>query len=132
MAEKYGMEKKLKDLGVELYIQGEICGPGIQGNKYGFKEKKFFIFNVYLLKEQRFMSYLKMESLAEELRCEVVPLVSKMANVKTVEDAVEWSQGESIFNGTMPREGIVVRSLALNTKRSVKVINPEFLLKYKE
>lgn len=132
MAEKYDMEKRLKELGIEMYVQGEICGPSVHGNKYGFKEKKFFIFNCFLLKEQRFLTYYEMASLAGKLGCDVVPLVPIMAKVKTVEEAVEWSQGESIFNGTMPREGIVVRYLALNTKRSVKVINPEFLLRYKE
>ncbi len=132
MAIKYDIEAKLRQLGKEMYIQGEIVGPNIQGNKYNLKEKELFLFNVYLLKENRFMGYGEMEWLSNYLGCKIVPRLElpKEDPPTIVQTWIEYSKGNSLINSNVLREGIVIRSNNLNKKESIKIINPDFLLKY--
>ncbi len=133
IADKYDIEAKLKKMNQDIYIQGEICGPSICQNKYQLTEHKFFIFNAYLLKEKRFMTYDEMAMLSIELKCGIVPWVHIDNSIPThTQEWVEFSKGNSFLNKNILREGIVVRSNDTNIKHSIKIINPEFLLKYKE
>lgn len=54
---KYNLQEKLpmiaQHCGFEFAIQGELCGPGIQGNIYGLKEQQLFIYNIRNLSEHR-------------------------------------------------------------------------------
>lgn len=52
-----------------LAFQGELMGPGIQGNREGFKQHRFFVFDVFNIKKY---AYLKPELRRAE--CEVVGL----------------------------------------------------------
>jgi Probable RNA ligase (RNA_lig_DRB0094). len=50
MAKKYDLEGKLvkfwKQYHTDIAIQGEIVGPGIQGNKYGLAERQLFVYQI--------------------------------------------------------------------------------------
>lgn len=54
---KYNLQEQLsliaQHCGFEFAIQGELCGPGIQGNIYGLKEQQLFIYNIRNLSEHR-------------------------------------------------------------------------------
>lgn len=133
-----------------IVIQGEMCGPGIQDNKYNFKELQFFVFGMYDSDIQEYFTPLEMTTywnkLAQYNNSEYFHIV---ANLKTdvpissigtkIEDWVSFATTKSLFNPNSWNEGIVIRSMdnkpygvnKMEGKRfSFKVINPEFLLQY--
>ena len=63
IAKKYNLEEtlpKLCDQAIEnklnIAIQGEIVGPGIQGNKYKLTEYEFFVFKIYNIDKREYVS----------------------------------------------------------------------------
>jgi len=62
-----------KRTGRSLALQGELMGPGIQGNREGLTENKFFLYNifninsgVYLAPEERYKVLAEINALADE------------------------------------------------------------------
>jgi len=135
MAEKYALEQRLIDCKGNIVIQGEICGPGIQGNKYNLAERKLYVFNVF--RDGIMFSLADMESFCNCSGLQTVPILNRsfipsrdIGEGKEVSEVVkhmvELSQGDSQLL-KRKREGIVVR-LKSNPRISFKVINPYFLL----
>lgn len=143
VAQKYDLLhilKKAKRKYGELVIQGEICGPKIQGNKYGFKELRLFIFNVYSIQDKQYLRYDTMVEFANTYKLTLVPEVKKYmwTLVPTIEQLVEEAKGYSVFGDKVLREGIVVRPSNYQKGRDktgpvfgFKVINPDFIEKWK-
>lgn len=138
IAEKLELEKRLIDLNVNIAIQGEIVGPGIQKNKYKLEEYQLFVFNGWLIDEQRYMNYLEFSELCGELGLETVPFLGHwiLSDEIMVGDLVEMSKGKSVLIG-IKREGIVIRSIIEDVdpkigRLSFKCVNPDFLLKHGE
>jgi len=140
MEKKYDILNKLEKLG-NYAIQGEVCGPGIQGNKMGLADHDLFIFNIYDIDKQEYLSLHDMVRIINENGFTMVP----MANIgdmcwtqaPTLEKLLELAKG-TYANGAT-REGIVIRpvqeakSERLHGERmSIKVVNNDFLLEHKE
>lgn len=140
-AQKYDIEEKLrkakKEMGIDLYVQGEQCGPGIGGNKYGFKELQFFVFNIFDITHQKYLGWNDILAFCVKYGFFPVYLIEvDDFHFKTVDELVEYAKGNSI-HAPIPREGVVIRSLdpmppgnGMANMMSFKVINPEFQLKY--
>lgn len=121
-----------------ICIQGEVLGPKVQANKYGLKELELRAFNLiggsYTSPYRRItkMSDDDTKKIFSKYGIKTVPVLADNAyfnSLKTVDDWVEYATGKSVlYDG--PREGIVVRNY-VGDRFSFKVINPEFLLKYK-
>lgn len=110
-----------------IAIQGELAGPGIQHNKYGFKELRFFLFRAKWLDTGAYLTYRELRSIAILCEIELVPLLKDQYTLTDiVDDIVQMSIGKSVF-AERSREGIVIRSF--DQQFSFKAINPEFLLK---
>ena len=141
-AEKFNIESKLrkasKQLGIDLYVQGEQCGPTIQDNKLNLPELRFFVFNVYDVTHQKYFSFNEMVEFCATYHFHMVPLLEiKDFDWIDVGAMLEASKGPSIFNTKIPREGIVIRSIEpmppgdkMSNMMSFKVINPNFDLMY--
>lgn len=131
IAEELKMEIILKGMiGTEDYIviQGEIIGEGVQGNKYGIKGLRFYVFNIFTSKERLNNFSIQIECDTEGLN--MVPIKEEIFKLKSsIPEMVEYAKGKSDI-ADMHREGIVVRNFDKNI--SFKVINPDFLLKYEE
>jgi RNA ligase (TIGR02306 family) len=142
IAKQYNIEFKLRQLkqkllGLEFAIQGEIIGQGIQGNKYKLENNKFYVFNVYNIWGQRYLSYADMKHFCKSLELDIVPFIKSDKLLGSVDDWILISQDNSVLYNKTPREGIVVRGIEEEIisnygRFSFKVINPEFLLKYGE
>lgn len=140
-AEKYGiadiLKRYRKATGHDIYIQGEQCGPGIQGNKYGLSELTLFVFNVYDLTEKRYFSSFEVKNFCIEYGLLCVPRVYEgKFTWENIDEIVEFSKGNSLLHD-IPREGVVIRSSkslpperGMANQFSMKVINPDFLVKY--
>lgn len=141
VAEKYNLEQKMKKVGGEFYIQGEIVGPSIQGNKYGLTEKRFYLFNAYDMVKRRYFTWDELILLSWSLNVEIVPFLNNtkyMVDIKDwkednfVRELVKHSKGFSSLNCNSIREGFVIRENTGDYKNSIKVINPDFLIKHGE
>ena len=82
---KYGdIEKHLRDYqkltGKYIVFQGELCGPGIQSNRLGLKEKEWFIFNVWESDTGKMDSYKKLDflrflNMCDDFGLKTVPII---------------------------------------------------------
>lgn len=152
---KYISEEKLKEYrdrtGVYVALQGELCGPGIQSNKLGLKEKDWFIFNVFVSTTGENGSYTKCELLSAEAICEdlglkmvpIIPHKDRFSFEKHIENGspideivfdllgyVDGLKYRTYFEDASPSqiaEGVVFRMNDMTN--SFKVVSNKFLLK---
>lgn len=132
IARKYNIENVLKQLIGEhetIVLQGEICGNGIQGNKYHISDYDLFVFN--LIFPDRKCTTAEIAELIKPFGLKSVPIVDEdMTLPDTIAELVEYSKGRSVVRKEQKREGVVVRNIQNNI--SFKVINPDFLLAEKD
>lgn len=111
-----------------LAIQGELCGPGIQGNPLGLKEVDLFIFNIYNIAKDQYFNYDELCNFCFDNKLKMVPVIEKSEPPfkifdYSLEQLLEMAKGK--YEGTdTDREGIVVRSLDMEI--SFKVINNDY------
>lgn len=124
-------------------IQGEICGPKIQKNRLQLKELEFFIFDIFYVHENRYLTIMEMIDFVDAVNKEF----GKQLKIAPLENTIGWGGPEEFdmsldnflelakgyYSGTNNlREGIVVRSSkndADGKRVSFKVLNNDFLLK---
>lgn len=135
---------KMETLPAGMILQGEILGPGIQGNKYHLKDYKILVYQAYMTAPENVKGYLSPLTFRSVMKKAGIEMVPFLGTVKLSSDAdyfVSLSEGTSkLYNGT-PREGIVIRPLSnikvehdsrfVDDRLSFKAINPKFLVKYK-
>lgn len=128
IARKYDIENVLKKLigdGSTVVMQGEICGDGIQGNKYHISGYEMFVFN--LIFPDHKCTTAEIAELIKPFGMKTVPIVEEGKKLpKTIAELVEYSKGYSTVRKQQKREGVVMRNAKSNI--SFKVINPDFLL----
>lgn len=149
---KYGdIEKHLRGYqkltGKYIVFQGELCGPGIQSNKLGLKEKEWYIFNVFISDTGKMDSYkkvdlLRMLNFCDDFGLNHVPIIEH--DYKFSFDG--YSNNDEIVNGLLSyvdnlkyrtyfedaapsqiAEGAVFRKNDMTY--SFKVVSNKFLLK---
>lgn len=131
-----GLGEFLATYGLDIAIQGELVGEGVQGNKEKIKGHELYVFNIQDVKKRCFFT--------PEARKIVVEFAqSKGANIKHVpvlhydvtlsdlgitnfSELVAFADGPSL-NSNM-REGLVFKSLT-DPQVSFKVISERWLLK---
>jgi hypothetical protein len=136
VANKYDLKKKLLSLKKEIILQGEVCGPSIQKNKYKLTENDLFIFNV--IENGKRYSVSEIQYFCDKMGLKHVPILDtdfkaefgEKTKNEIVDIMVEKSKAKSQLYDT-EREGIVCR-LNEDPRVSFKVINPNFLLKNEE
>lgn len=136
------LEEKLRAarerLGFDLAIQAEVIGPGIQKNKYALKLVTLRVFNVLNVDAYRLVDHSVMLEVLRGMELESVPQLGTLVLNHTVDELVAFSEGTSVLNPQVQREGVVLRPLVeehdeeIGGRLSFKAINPKFLLKYDE
>lgn len=133
IAKQLDLENVLKSLlnrenAKTIVLQGEICGEGIQKNKYNIKGYKFFVFNL-IINGTKYRTC-EIQELLNFYNIDTVPILDKEIELKnTIDEMVKNSEGKSKLYKT-EREGKIWRDIDNNI--SFKVINPKFLLKNDE
>ena len=126
----------------DFVVQGELAGPGIQKNRLHLPEKRLFIYSFIDLKSGFYYSQAATQAFCEiikelgkndreKMSVQMVPIVCEMIISKetTAESFDKLAIRKSLVNPNEQAEGIVARSdIHLDSKRSFKVINPEYLL----
>lgn len=133
MAEKYGIEAKLKQIlenrpDLEwVTLQGETYGEDIQKRDYGLKEHCFMGFNFITSASGRWSSTAAAK-IMQNFGIPWVPIVDENFILPdTVEELLEIATDKSKVDGGM-REGLVFRSQ--DGTKSFKAVSNKFLLKY--
>jgi len=127
-------------VGFNFAVQGELMGPGVQGNREKFDTIKFFVFDIYNIDEQRYLlpnERLQVFSLlnAQNKNYQHVPFVSSCIDFGggdgdlTVDLFLDIADRQSINHHIA--EGVVFKSLTDHNK-SFKAISNKFLLKCEE
>lgn len=135
MFNKYNLMDVLN--GRNLAIQGEICGPGIQGNPMGLHELELFVFNIFDLDTRKYLNFNDFVNMVEELGLQSVPIIDTFVFNHTMDELLDMATKVKYPNGKRA-EGIVIRSVVehysnvLHGRMSVKIINNEYLLSRKE
>ncbi len=142
IAQGLKLDEKLRaardQLGHDLAIQAEVIGPGVQGNKYALPAVTLRVFSVLNVDTYRLLDHAVQLAVLAEMGLDAVPQLGPLVLAHTVDELVALSEGTSVLNPRVQREGIVLRPLAeeyeddLGGRLSLKAINPKFLLKYDE
>jgi len=130
VARNLDIENKLRSLGRNLCLQGELIGEGIQGNPYKIKGQTVKFFNVFDIDLQERVKISEFLDILGRLELDFVPYIETPFMLpRTVEEMVQYADGKSKLNSETDREGVVVRSM--DNKISFKSISNKFLLKEK-
>ena len=118
---------------VELFphmaVQGELVGPGIQGNRLGLSEHRCLVFNVYNRDLDLYLPFDVVADIAQEFEFDTVPLLEFGLSFNySADDLLDLAEGK--YDGTKnEREGIVIRNDDDGPFTSFKAISNRFLLK---
>ena len=91
-------------------FQGELIGPGIEGNIYGLKEHQFRLFSIVMAKGAKVLGLPEVIELGKTLNIPTVPVISKTpvrARQTSQEDFIAYADGESCLKIGQMREGVV-------------------------
>ena len=128
VARKLKLEEKLKSLGRNLSLQGELIGEGIQGNRYGIKGQDVRFFNVFDIDQFKRVSREEFFDIMDTLKLDTVPYLDLPYFLpETMSELIEFAEAKSQLNQKAEREGIVLRTA--DNDISFKVISNKFLLK---
>jgi RNA ligase (TIGR02306 family) len=108
-------------------FQGEVMGPGIQGNREGFKEHRFFVFDIFDIKKHEYLTPVERRRFCNMIQLEHVPMydAAKFAP-ESVEAGLALAEGPSINHKI--REGLVWKCNE-DPGFSFKTISNQYLLK---
>lgn len=129
VARRDDIEDKMKICRLnDFAIQGELIGPGIQGNIYKLNKPEFRVFDVYDIKAG---AYLYPHDRCAQIMVmgllhAPVLLVNKDLGVGSIDEILQWAEGKSKLNDKQEREGIVFKEV--NGGMSFKAISNSYLL----
>lgn len=126
------MEAKLKQIGLNIAIQGEIIAPNVQGNPYGLIGTcEFYCFDIFDIDKQVY--YNSEDRVALCRKCDIphVPIVKSMFTISPYTTKEELhllaDNLKSVFPKCKIAEGIVFKDCS-NGNNSFKVVSNKYLL----
>lgn len=133
----FDVENKMKCLGRNIALQGEIVGGKINGNRLKLKERDFRVFNVYDIDNQSYLDWKGVLDICEYLGIHSVPVVYQgpADHLELSMDAfLELASKQTYTKGDLA-EGIVVKTDDgcgghHHPRVSFKVISNDYLLKH--
>ena len=118
-------------------VQGELMGPGVQGNRENLKELQMYVFDIYDIDRARYLTPYERRMIFNLLRekgctIEHVPVVAeevRLNQFNSVDDFLAYADRSSINHPIA--EGVVFKSFRSNGN-TFKAISNKFLLKEKD
>jgi len=126
------IEGKMREVGNNFAIQGELIGPGVQGNIYKLSKPAFYVFDVYSVAEGRYLNPAERHGLIEMMKLNHVPLIAHSANlydtlgITDIPQLLKFAEGKSLLNPAQEREGVVFKEV--NGGMTFKSISNKYLL----
>jgi len=121
-----GLIDKLQIFSRNLAIQGELVGPGIQRNLYKRTKAEIYVYSIFNIDTQSYLSYNEFLFMLNYFQLNSVPIVDSNF-VYEGQDLLLMADGKSLLNPELDREGLVFRTVDL-PKFSFKSISNKFLL----
>jgi RNA ligase (TIGR02306 family) len=122
-----GLESVLRASGRNLALQGELIGPGIQGNPYALTEHQFRLFDIYDIDAGRYLTPSERHAFVAENKLPHAPVIGYQdLKWATIDDLLGSAEGKSTLH-PVEREGLVFK--CVSTETSFKAISNKFLLK---
>lgn len=143
IAHSLNIEPKLKKIQTNYALQGELVGPGIQGNKLELVERTVLFYNVFNIDTQRYLDHLDFKSFIESMGLQTVPILYEdFEMINDIDALLDMSCGKSVINPKVLREGLVFRPIKdtidytlsgfVAGRVSFKAVSREWLIKFKE
>jgi RNA ligase (TIGR02306 family) len=127
IALKYNLIEKIMQSGMSVAFQGELIGPGIQGNPYGLKEFDLYVYDIFDIKGQKYLLPNEAQYLCRQFGVKHVPTYYPHALEDiSLEEQIARADGYSELNPATIREGLVFKNM--QTEESFKVISNKFLM----
>jgi len=122
--------EKLSTYNLNVALQGELLGPGIQGNSYNQNIPTFRCFDIFDIETQQYYSTEQRLSLCMSLGIAHAPVFNNYltTGVTTVYELLTCAEGKSQLNPKTEREGLVFKNIN-NPQLSFKAISNKWLLK---
>jgi RNA ligase (TIGR02306 family) len=133
VARELDLEIKMRDVGDNFAIQGELIGEGIQKNIYGIKGHEFMIYDMYDILVGAYMPPAQVFNNCEKFGLHHCPVLDDnciLTENDTVDRLLELAEGKSNLNSKVDREGLVFK--AVNGGFSFKAISNKFLMKHSD
>lgn len=120
-----------------LALQGELCGPGIQGNKDGLSAVTFFLYDIWDIQKQAYVSPAERSEIIKDLSAmgdeiKHVPVIGSITlseigdEDNLIQNLLAHAEGPSFLGlNQNPREGVVYKSA--DGSFSFKAISNKFL-----
>lgn len=147
IAKKYGIRDKLKRVcdyakfgyewarTTQVAIQGEIVGPGVNGNRDQYTDYAFYVFRAYDITHNRWIHPEACRLfVTNELGLDYVKVISgrfdAFGELRSMDDFLNFVDGDT--DRGHPREGMVFKTFVGDGLVSFKVINNNYLLKQRD
>lgn len=138
-AQQSGILEVLPKLHERVALQAELCGPGIHGNPYRLQEPKLFVFDVYWIERNRYVTHSERQEVLRQLgnwagkEITQVPFLGILLDgLPSLADILKRADGLSKvqMDVDVRREGIVfkTRHLVEGRVHSFKAVSNEYLL----
>ena len=130
MARKYDIEAKMRAAELDnIVLQGELVGPGVEGNIYKLTEHKFYVYDVLDTITGKYLAPSARKCVVEQLGLLHVPVIteSNCYNRFSVQDMLTEATGMSQLNEKVLREGLVFKRV--NGPEHFKAVSNEYLAK---
>lgn len=108
-------------------IQGELIGPGIQGNIYNLTKHTFRVFDIYDIEAGEYLLPETRKDVVKELGIPHAPVLGYFNLLADMDFLLETAEGKSFLNDKQEREGLVYK--AAQGQFSFKAISNKYLLK---
>lgn len=130
VARELELEDKLKTLGFNVCLQGELIGESVQKNPYKIKGQTVRFFNGFNIDTQENIPFLQFTEITQKLGLTTVPILDFDFDLpNSIDNMLEYAESPSNLNSNFGREGVVVRSY--DRTISFKSISNQFLLNEK-
>lgn len=127
---KYDIENKMRFIGGNFAIQGELVGSGIQGDYYKLGNLQFYVFDVYDINSGSYLTSTERQNLIEQMGLNHVHVLGYrfIDDEPSIQELIDLADGYSAINPAVLREGLVYKDIS-DGSRSFKTISNQYLLK---
>lgn len=118
-----------KIAGMDIALQGELIGEGIQGNPYKITGQDFMVFDIYDIKAGQYFRPDQRRQFCVDNNIKHVPVIDSDGELGSVDELLTQAEGKSQLHD-VEREGLVFKCNQ-DPQMTFKAISNKFLLREK-
>jgi RNA ligase (TIGR02306 family) len=131
VARALDVEAKLRSVKRNIALQGELVGPGIEGNRYKLNKQTIFYFSIFDIDRYKYLQFEEFRLMIAILELPIVPIIEYSYTMPdSIDDILNVGNGISVLNENTLREGLVFRAINEQKHISFKVLSNAYIIKY--